>query len=298
MNTVNLYLSGGNNSLPNQSIGGIVGSMLSSQKYIVATEISGIEILSANNNPIGPQTLSYIRLTGELYWGAKKIQIGSDGIYKIGGETNLFVQITNSYLPLTNTSIIVTIDDNLGNFLRNITHHERTTGLNIYRCGYIFNSYDTAISNVTLEKNSLINFGEIKFTTEYQDLTFDSLSAIDMEKLLVIDKEGKLLIESGFKVRTDNDKFYKDSKLFHGGRHEKIPNSQKSDGNTIDVATHIGTEADIDNILSVFNWTDSITWPEIKSKNFKSFWLRYDLPAGSVGPEIVEKLRLKLNYER
>ena len=288
----------------NLSIGGPTNNtnVISSKTITPINPLNGINILGVNINNVGIGRLNFVKSNGLLsfYFPIGTLQgevfLGSDGIYRIGGENNIIFSLTSSLLPVSDASIDLTISTNLGGFIRNITHSERSAGIVIYRCLYIYNPFDYNIINLNLTKND-VQIGSLLFGNEYENINFSGLTALDVENFLISDLKNRLLLESGFNVDTINEDYYHLGQSFYGSQHQRSPHNQQSNGLSLNTATQLIDEYDSTNLLPLnLNWTESLFFPLLLSKSFIAFWLKYEIPPGSHGPTIIESINLKLEY--
>lgn len=156
---IHLTLSGGaTNTDPQASLGGIISTeaaaVLAAQTTGVLSNVTGVTINTAFNNPEGTGTFRYDFASTTIYWRppSDASEYGVDvsagnGDYTAGTAASGFVFFTvvAASLPGSNQQDSIAVANNFGNLWDNISSQESLDGSTEYRCIYIHNTGDTTI---------------------------------------------------------------------------------------------------------------------------------------------------------
>lgn len=155
---IKFFLSGTDGTL-----GGAVGvnEALSQTATYKTTAITGVTLADAAGNGIGDGTLTYTHSTTSLTWTplnggtgtAVDVVTDGDGTYTIQGSNNggfIDCTIVGASLPTSNTSVTVTIAEDMNEIYDDVTKDESNDGVIRYRCVYYDNDSSDAKKDAKL----------------------------------------------------------------------------------------------------------------------------------------------------
>lgn len=151
-------LSGGSaNTNPQLSIGGAMStSLVSSQTVGTPSQVTGVTIKAAHNNPEGAGTLKYTLTGGTLSWRPPSSAVdysqavSGDGEYMLGDPVEGFivVDVVSASLPAGSRTDTLGVNPSFGALMDTVQPAESLAGSTEYRCTYIFNTGDTIAYNL------------------------------------------------------------------------------------------------------------------------------------------------------
>lgn len=153
------WLSGGSsNTDPNASLGGSrstnAAARVKSQTTSALTNVTGVTIANAFNNPVGVGTIRWDNSLSKLQWkpyGAltfNSVDVSGDGTYVVGNASGYIecVVVAASLPVSTQQDTDIAVTNILNGVFDSVSAAESTSGLIEYRCLYVRNlsSTDTA----------------------------------------------------------------------------------------------------------------------------------------------------------
>ncbi len=137
--------------------GGAIGSneVLSQTATYKTTAITGVTLADAAGNGIGDGTLTYTHSSTSLTWvpnnggagTAVDVVTDGDGTYVIQGSSDggfIDCTIVGASLPTSNTTVTVTIAEDMNEIYDDVTKDESDSGVTRYRCIYYKNNSSDA----------------------------------------------------------------------------------------------------------------------------------------------------------
>jgi len=154
-----VYSGGASNTSQAQSLGGAISTSsanrVRSQNATTPVVVTGVAIVDAMGNAIGPGSLQYDFPTNTLMWKPNGVatfagvELAGDGVYTIGTTSGyLVVLVTVSALPTTIRTETITIASAVNQTYDNVSALEALNGSVEYRCFYVKN---TALSGTAYE---------------------------------------------------------------------------------------------------------------------------------------------------
>lgn len=157
---IHLRLSGGaGNTNPQLSLGGVKSNgLITSQTVATPSQVTGVTIKAAHNNPEGAGTLKYTLTGSTLSWRPPSsatdhtVAVVGDGEYMLGSATEgfLVVDVLTSSLPAGSRTDTLGVDPTFGAVFDTVQPAEALAGKTEYRCTYIHNNGDTIAYGVKL----------------------------------------------------------------------------------------------------------------------------------------------------
>lgn len=148
---IRFYYSGGSaNSLASASLGGLKSStrVISQLATFLTTTLTGISVLSANNNAQGNGTLTYNPTNQSLTWQpptsiySYSVSVTGNGNYSVGGSDGmLFVSVVFASLPVITKSDTLQIVSQVDKVFPAVSAGQSLAGSTQYRCLYVYNNH-------------------------------------------------------------------------------------------------------------------------------------------------------------
>ena len=306
-----LMLSGGQgNMVTLASIGGpaskgIEGMVTSQSMNLTGDDtLTAVYAIGATNVALGLGTLDWDAGTGTLTFtdfngGTSFVTAGAAGYYWTVGEGQVLLWVRGA-LPGSNTSVQYVVSDWQQNLFDDVAYSERSANHTNYRCLYLQNYITTPLAEVSVRVSMDPKYGLVHIATEYpSNAGVNAADAVYVEQN-AIQKGGTLLLGA----RTEEAVADYIDFTFKGGpfnrpAYEKILSNNVSDGSTVQVASQLADENDSTNVLAGLSWGDTITWKNLPSGSFVSFWVRRNITAASSGSaQELDSFSMDIRYGR
>lgn len=154
---IHIRLSGGaSNANPQLSLGGVRSTaMVTSQTVADPSQVTGVTIKAAHNNPEGAGTLKFTLTGNTLSWRPPSSAVdysstvSGDGEYILGDPAAGFivVDVVASSLPAGSRTDTLGVNPTFGALFDTVQPAESLAGKTEYRCTYIYNNGDTVAYN-------------------------------------------------------------------------------------------------------------------------------------------------------
>ena len=291
-----LVLSGGNeNTFPALSIGGLPSledaGVISGQSFVMSPSMNGVFFRSSRGCATGLGSLNYNPSTGTLTLTASDLSVydtlvGGDGLYRLGP---VILRLVTGQLPISNTTVDVTISDKSGQGIDNVEYDERLTGVVDYRCFYVANrglsSYDVIVS--------------IEIDPDYSDLLLGTEFGISIGFSPALAEEAGYWWPYG--VQLSGTGTLPHEVIRHTGLGFFIPISGVSTASqacfgTQDGAVLLSNDITPNPIFGYIPWSTSLSFPGLQVGEYRSFWVKREVPNNTGTLLLSDAGLLKLQY--
>lgn len=304
-----LRLSGGvANNKSRKSLGGQaavnLGGLINPQScHVTSVGVSGLKVIGANGAALGTHQLSWDAGQKKLTWvdpaanEALMYEVGGLSIYRRSTQFGeLHIEVTPERLPTTSTVTEFAVTPTRERIFDNIRVEERAADHVNYRCLFIQNFTDKALSPFNLQLVAQPQHGSISVGSEFLG-SFGSVTSADVVEQSQLNMFGRQKY-AAYPVLSAEDEIRRYEYAIVGNY--PSPSSilvQISDGVSSGLPPALVDEEDSTALLSAVEFGTELSWLSLPANGFVSFWMKRTVASGSSGAALTaEDFSFNITY--
>jgi hypothetical protein len=307
-----MMLSGGQGN--EETLKSIGGPASKGPEGLTASQIMGVAgldplstvyLYGGTGLALGLGILRWDPATGKLTFtdsatNTTEIEIGPVGYYWSRSNPGQFLAGVRGPMPAVMAHTNYLVSDWQQNLFDHVTFSERAANHANYRCVYLQNNTTYTLANISVRVRTSPKYGTVHVATEYPSNAGVNAADAHYVEANAVQRGGTLVLGAHTEeLVTDYVDFTFKGGPFLRPAYELIRSNNVSDGSTVQVAAQLVDENDSTDVLAGVSWGDTITWKNIPSGSFVSFWVRRDIRASTSGSlEELDNFTMDTRYER